>query len=58
MPPSAQGKKKQPFESRTGSYRFPLRGLDENKTALPLVGRASFLERMFFTPVRPYFGGD
>jgi hypothetical protein len=40
---NAQGKKKQPFERRTGDYHFALRGLDENEIALPFVGRACLL---------------
>jgi hypothetical protein len=30
------------FESKTGDYHFALRCLDENETALPVMGRASY----------------
>jgi len=30
VPLDAQGKKKQPIESKTGDYHFALRSLDEN----------------------------
>jgi len=42
IPLSAQGKKKQPFESRVADYHFALRDSDENKNALPVLDRASY----------------
>ena len=38
----SQGKEKPPSECGTGCFYLPLRVLNENETALPAVGRASY----------------
>ena len=43
MSSKAQGKQKQP----SGYCYFPLRDSEQNKSALPVVGRAPFLGRRF-----------